>query len=83
MTQSHEHAMKPNASARMVKLALIGFLLIGAFYLLTEHQAHLFGVLPWLLLLACPLLHLFMHGGHGHGRDDGSAGDGPPSGHRP
>ena len=83
MTQSHEHSVKSNASARVVKLALIGFLLIGAFYLLTEHQAHLFGVLPWLLLLACPLLHLFMHGWHGHSRDDGSAGDGPPSGHRP
>jgi hypothetical protein len=28
--------------------------------------------LPFLLLLACPLLHMFMHGGHsGHG-DSGS-----------
>jgi hypothetical protein len=25
------------------------------------------GVLVWLPLLACPLMHLFMHGGHGHG----------------
>jgi hypothetical protein len=25
-------------------------------------------VLPWLLILACPLMHVFMHGGHGgHG----------------
>jgi hypothetical protein len=24
--------------------------------------------LPWLILLACPLMHIFMHGGHGgHG----------------
>jgi hypothetical protein len=22
------------------------------------------GVLPWLLLAACPLMHLFMHHGH-------------------
>ena len=42
-------------------------LAIGAFFLLTEHTAHLFGALPWLLLLACPLMHLFMHSGHGHG----------------
>jgi hypothetical protein len=29
------------------------------------------GVLPFLLLLACPLMHLFMHHGHGgHGRHD-------------
>jgi len=46
-------------------LALIGFLLIIAFFLLTEHTAHVFGALPYLLLLLCPLLHLFMHGGHG------------------
>lgn len=45
--------------------ALIGFFGIAAFFLATEHRAHLFGALPWLLLLACPLLHL-LHG-HGHG----------------
>lgn len=35
-----------------------------------EHQAHLLGWLPWLFLLACPLMHVFMHGGHGHGGHD-------------
>ncbi|TDA68756.1 MAG: DUF2933 domain-containing protein [Clostridia bacterium] len=25
----------------------------------------------WLLLLACPLMHLFMMGGHGHGQEAG------------
>lgn len=35
------------------------------FFLLTEHRAHLFGVLPFLLVLLCPLMHLFMHHGHG------------------
>ncbi|MEW6353540.1 MAG: DUF2933 domain-containing protein [Pseudomonadota bacterium] len=43
---------------------LLAFLAIAGFFLFTEHRAHLFGVLPYLLLLACPLLHLF-HGGHG------------------
>ena len=53
-------------------LALIGFLLIAGFFLVTEHTAHVFGVLPYALLLLCPLLHLFMHGGHGgHGSGDG------------
>ncbi len=46
-------------------LALIAFLSIAAFFLITEHTAHLFGVLPYVLLLICPLLHLFMHSGHG------------------
>lgn len=54
---------------------LVAFLAIAAFFLLTEHRAHLFGALPFLLLLACPLMHLFMHRGHGaHGSHDGNTG---------
>ncbi|WP_392536229.1 DUF2933 domain-containing protein [Nostoc sp. C117] len=50
------------------KIALYVFLAIAAFFLITEHLAHLAGILPYLLLLACPFMHLFMHGGHGgHG----------------
>ena len=55
--------------------ALIGLIVLGAvaaFFLLAEHRAHLFGALPWLLLLACPLMHVFMH--RGHGRQGGHAG---------
>lgn len=47
---------------------LVAFLAIAAFFLVTEHRAHLLGALPFLLLLACPLMHLFMH--HGHRGDD-------------
>jgi len=46
-------------------LTLIAFLVIAAFFLITEHTAHFFGFLPYALLLLCPLLHLFMHSGHG------------------
>jgi hypothetical protein len=46
-------------------LALIAFLAIATFFLVTEHTAHLFGVLPYLLLFLCPLLHLFLHRKHG------------------
>ena len=52
----------------------IGWIVIGgvaAYFLLTEHLAHVVGALPFLLLLACPLMHVFMHhghGGHGHHR---------------
>lgn len=56
--------MKPDSPLRPM-LAPLGFLVIAAFLLTTEHRAHLFGVLPYLLLLACPLLHMFGHGGHG------------------
>ncbi len=51
---------------------LYGFFGIAGFFLFTEHRAHLFGALPFLLLLACPLMHLFMHHGHHGGQDDHS-----------
>lgn len=36
------------------------------FWLLTEHWGHVLGLAPYLLFLACPLMHLFMHHGHHH-----------------
>lgn len=46
-------------------ILLCAILAILGFFLLTEHRAHLFGALPYVFLLACPLLHLFLHGRHG------------------
>ncbi|MBC7602538.1 MAG: DUF2933 domain-containing protein [Ramlibacter sp.] len=43
---------------------------IAAYFLLSEHRAHFLGALPLLLLLSCPLMHVFMHHGHG-GHGDG------------
>jgi hypothetical protein len=59
-------------------LVLIGFSVIAGILLFTEHRAHVLGVLIWLPLLVCPLMHLFMHGhgghgGHGQGDRDGRA----------
>ncbi|MBX9650294.1 MAG: DUF2933 domain-containing protein [Xanthobacteraceae bacterium] len=45
-------------------LVFIGFAIIAGILLFTEHRAHALGVLIWLPLLACPLMHLFMHHGH-------------------
>jgi hypothetical protein len=47
-------------------IVLLIFLAIAAFFLITEHTAHLLGVLPFLFVLLCPLLHL-LHGRHGGG----------------
>jgi hypothetical protein len=48
------------------------FLAIAGYFLIAEHRAHVIQWLPFVLLLACPLLHLFHgHGGHGkHGKHD-------------
>lgn len=54
----------------LVFLALPG---IALFFLVTEHTAHFFGLLPYVLLLLCPFLHLLVHGRHGdhaHGERD-------------
>ena len=66
---SADHSHEPPASSGGPRRWLFwGFVLIAAFFLVTEHQAHVFQYLPFLLLLACPLMHIFGHGGHGgHG----------------
>lgn len=67
---THREPRAPSSSPvarNRSKWVFFGFLAISAFFLLAEHRAHLLGFLPWLILLACPLMHLFMHGGHGHG----------------
>lgn len=55
-------------------LVALGFGAVAAFFLFTEHRAHLFGVLPYLLLLTCPIMMLFMH----HGHDNSGHDDQPP-----
>ena len=61
-------------------IGLVVFGAIAACFLLTEHRAHFFGALPYLLLLACPLMHVFMHrgrDGHGHHLGDNEPHVGP------
>lgn len=52
---------------------ILSFGVIALFFLLREHWGHVLGLLPYLILLACPLMHLFHHqgGNHsGHGTKD-------------
>ena len=52
-----------SSMARRVFWVFVG---LAAVLLIAEHRLHVLGYLPWLILLACPLMHVFMHGGHGH-----------------
>lgn len=67
--------MKAQAIYKQPKV-IIPFVLLSvaaAYYLITEHNAHVRSALPTVLLLAFVLLHMRMHGGHGghsHGGGD-------------
>jgi len=64
MTSGHEHHDSDH-HASIAKWVFICFLVIAGFFLITEHRAHVLGILPYLLLFACPIMHLLMHRGHG------------------
>jgi Protein of unknown function (DUF2933) len=85
---NHDHAHSPQPANRpdqdsappfwrsRYALGLLVFAAVAAYFLLIEHRAHFFGALPFLLLLACPLMHMFMHRGHGgHGGGHGDQSD--------
>ncbi|HQR98935.1 MULTISPECIES: DUF2933 domain-containing protein [unclassified Polaromonas] len=63
----------PSFWRRPAGMAVATAALIAGFYLLREHWGHVLGYWPYLLLLACPLMHLMHghgHGGHKHRRDE-------------
>lgn len=68
MNDEHHHDDAPHGhfwTSRSGIVCLIFSAVIG-YFLFMEHRAHIVPYLPYLLLLACPLMHLFHHGGHGH-----------------
>lgn len=63
----------------VARIAFWVFAGVAAYFLWMEHRAHLTQALPWILLMLCPLMHLFMHHGHGnhprsHTHDEGGVG---------
>ena len=47
-----------------VRVAMLCVLLFAVALLASQHLQHIAGALPYVLLLACPLMHLFGHGHH-------------------
>lgn len=78
---NHPHSPPPDAPGFWRSRYAIGLLVMGpiaTYFLVSEHRAHFIGALPFLLLLACPLMHVFMHNGHGpHGGGHASHGAKP------
>lgn len=54
--------MKSFFTAKASFLLLCG---LAAAFVLYWHWQHVIDALPFLVVLACPLMHLFMHHGHG------------------
>lgn len=66
MPHTHE---SPEPNHRLTKLSryvFFGFVAVALYFLIAEHRAHVVPFLPFLLLAACPLMHIFMHRGHDH-----------------
>lgn len=64
--QNQQHDPHCTMQQKRGRWVFIGFVLVAGYFLYTEHRAHVIAVLPYLLLLACPLMHLFHHGHHHH-----------------
>ena len=63
----HEHHHRPahkkpwwQTSSGMLLIVLFA---VGGYFLIKEHSAHIAENWILLILLLCPLMHIFMHGG--------------------
>lgn len=68
MDNNNKHYHKPNIDSKWWKtksgIVICFFFCIIIFLLVMEHWVHIYPFLPWLILLVCPLMHMFHHGGH-------------------
>lgn len=51
--------------------AACGLILAVSYFLFMEHRQHLAEWFPFLIILLCPLMHIFMHSGHGGHEHEG------------
>jgi hypothetical protein len=68
----HDHIQKSqvDSSSRLNRTLVKKYILFlavafAAYFLYAEHREHTLGILPYVILLLCPLMHFFMHRRHG------------------
>ena len=69
----HQTLSWPQSRGFVVVVMLV---VIAVFFVIREHWEHLAGVWVYLLLLLCPLMHFFGHGGHRSHAEREQKGDG-------
>jgi len=66
MEQKHKNNRKKPWWKTSFGMVCTGIFLIALFFLIKDHTAHIGNYWIWLILLACPLMHIFMHSHHSH-----------------
>lgn len=67
----HEHGAGCGGRQSSWGWVFLAFGAMAVVLLWQEHRAHLLGIIPYLILFACPLMHLLHRGHHrGHGRHE-------------
>ncbi len=81
-THEHDNDRPPGRNwSRINQWVLWIGLAAAVAWMFFRHNAHLGQLLPFLILLACPLMHLFGHGSHGsHGGHGSHGSHGGPGG---
>ena len=70
MGDSHEtHARCGHQARPGWGWIFFAFLFMAVVLLWEEHRAHILGVIPYLILFSCPLMHLLHRHGHRRNRD--------------
>jgi hypothetical protein len=70
-----KHATAPSFWKSPFGIACTVLAVAASVYLWFAHKDHVLALLPYAVLAACPLMHMFMHRGHhGHHHDDSADG---------
>ena len=77
MEQNHKSKRRKPWWKTPFGVAWTALFLIAAFLLIQDHAAHIGNYWIWLILLACPLMHIFMHGHHKHNSNEKEKHDEP------